>query len=140
MYVRNVSKYISRILLFLISGAIILFTACNNTTKTEDSESTMKITPQQAKALMDSEKDYVILDVRTYDEFDEGHIKNAVLIPDFELNDRAEDELTDKNQLIFVYCRSGVRSAGAAYILDTLGYTNVKDIGGIINWPYETVK
>ena len=95
------------------------------------------ISPDKAKALMEAEKDYIILDVRNEDEYkNDGHFKNAVLIPLPELSDRAVAELKDKNQLIFVYCRSGRRSFAAAKELVELGFTNVKDIGGINNWPY----
>lgn len=95
------------------------------------------IYPDKAKVLMESEKDYIILDVRNEDEYkNDGHFKNAVLIPLPELSDRAVTELKDKNQLIFVYCRSGRRSFAAAKELVELGFTNVKDIGGINHWPY----
>ena len=69
-----------------------------------------QITPAEAKALMDSEKDYIILDVRTEEEFASGHIEGAILIPDYEITAKAESILTDKDQLILVYCRSGRRS------------------------------
>ena len=98
----------------------------------------MNITAVEAKKIMDTEKDYIILDVRTQEEFDEKHIPGAVLIPDYEIADKAEDILTDKNQLILVYCRSGRRSKLAAEELVKLGYTNIKEFGGIIDWPYET--
>lgn len=98
----------------------------------------MNITAEEAKKIMDTEKDYIILDVRTQEEFDEKHIPGAVLIPDYEIADKAEDILTDKNQLILVYCRSGRRSKLAAEELVKLGYTNIKEFGGIIDWPYET--
>ncbi len=87
---------------------------------------------------MDTEKDYVILDVRTQEEFDEKHIPGAVLIPDYEITKKAEKILTDKGQLILVYCRSGRRSKLASEELLKLGYTNIKEFGGIIDWPYET--
>lgn len=92
----------------------------------------------EAKALMDSETDYIILDVRTENEFADGHIPGALLIPDYEIEERAESELTDKKQLILVYCRSGRRSKNAAEKLAELGYSNVKEFGGIIDWGYET--
>ena len=98
----------------------------------------MNISAQEAKEIMDKEKDYVILDVRTQEEYDEKHIPGAVLIPDYKIADKAEDILTDKNQLILVYCRSGRRSKLAAEELVKLGYTNIKEFGGIIDWPYET--
>ena len=88
---------------------------------------------------MDSESNYVILDVRTEEEFNEAHIEGAVLIPDYEIGTKAESILNDKEQLILVYCRSGRRSKNAAKELATLGYKNVKEFGGIIDWPYKTV-
>ncbi len=98
-----------------------------------------QITPAEAKEIMDERDDYVILDVRTQEEYDETHIDGAILIPDYEIVDKAESIHKDKNQLILVYCRSGRRSKNAASELVTLGYTNVKEFGGIIDWPYETV-
>ena len=99
-----------------------------------------QISGAQAKALMDSESGYVIIDARTQSEYNEGHIPGAILIPEYEIADRAEKELPDKDQLILVYCRSGRRSKIAAEELVKLGYTNVKEFGGIIDWEYEIVK
>ena len=99
-----------------------------------------QISGAEAKALMDSESGYVIIDARTQSEYDEGHIPGAILIPEYEIADRAEKELPDKDQLILVYCRSGRRSKIAAEELVKLGYTNVKEFGGIIDWKYEIVK
>ena len=99
-----------------------------------------QISGAEAKALMDSESGYIIIDARTQSEYDEGHIPGAILIPEYEIADRAENELPDKDQLILVYCRSGRRSKIAAEELVKLGYTNVKEFGGIIDWEYETVK
>lgn len=98
----------------------------------------VNITAEEAKQIMDSEEGYVILDVRTQEEYDQGHIPGAILIPDTEIDDKAEEVLTDKDQLILVYCRSGRRSKLASEILVELGYTNIKEFGGIIDWPYET--
>ncbi|MBO5934280.1 MAG: rhodanese-like domain-containing protein [Clostridia bacterium] len=97
-----------------------------------------QITAEEAKNIMDTESDYVIIDARTEEEFSQGHIKGAILIPEYEIAARAEKELPDKNQLILVYCRSGRRSKIASEELVKLGYTNVKEFGGIIDWPYET--
>ena len=94
----------------------------------------------EAKTLMDSESGYIIIDARTQEEYDQGHIPGAILIPEYEIADRAEKELPDKNQLILVYCRSGRRSKIAAEELVKLGYTNIKEFGGIIDWEYEIVK
>ena len=99
-----------------------------------------QISGAEAKALMDSESGYIIIDARTQSEYDDGHIPGAILIPEYEIADRAEKELLDKAQLILVYCRSGRRSKIAAEELVMLGYTNVKEFGGIIDWEYDIVK
>ena len=119
----------------------MLFMGC---TDAEQEEQVMisyeQISQEEAKALMESETDYVILDVRTEEEFAEGYIAGAILIPDYAIKEKAESMLPDKDQLILVYCRSGRRSKLAANELVALGYTNVKEFGGIIDWSYETVK
>ena len=97
----------------------------------------MNITAEEAKKIMDSEEGYIILDTRTEEEYDEAHIPGAIVIPHDEITDRAEEELPDKDQLLLVYCRSGRRSKLAAEALVKLGYTNIKEFGGIIDWPYE---
>ena len=99
-----------------------------------------QISGAEAKALMDSESGYIIIDARTQEEYDQGHIPGAIMIPEYEIADRAEKELPNKDQLILVYCRSGRRSKIAAEELVKLGYTNVKEFGGIIDWEYETTK
>ena len=99
-----------------------------------------QISGAEAKALMDSESGYIIIDARTQEEFDAGHIPGAIMIPEYEIADRAGKEIPDKDQLILVYCRSGRRSKIAAEELVKLGYTNVKEFGGIIDWEYETEK
>ena len=99
-----------------------------------------QITPAEAKKIMDTEKNYIVLDVRTEEEYNEGHIEGAVLIPDYEINTKAESILKDKDQLLLVYCRSGRRSKLAAESLAALGYTNIKEFGGIIDWQYEIEK
>ena len=88
---------------------------------------------------MDSEEGYIILDVRTPEEFAAGHIAGSILIPDHEIGEKAENVLTNKDQLILVYCRSGRRSKNAASSLAALGYTNIKEFGGILDWEYGTV-
>ncbi len=98
------------------------------------------ISPQEAKKIMDEHTDIIILDVREQEEFDEGHIKGSILIPYTEISERAEEMLPDKDKEILVYCRSGRRSKIAAEALVKLGYTNVKEFGGIIDWPYDLEK
>ena len=99
-----------------------------------------QITPEEAKKIMDSGEEHIILDTREQDEFDEGHIPNAILIPHTEIENKAIELIPDKDKLILVYCRSGRRSKIAAEALSKLGYTNVKEFGGIIDWPYEVEK
>ena len=123
-----------RFLLFLLLP-VLLLSAC-----TAEEAGYMNITPSEAKKIMDARDDYILLDVRTEEEYMQLHIPGAVLIPDDEIRDRALTELPDKDQLILVYCRSGRRSKIAAESLVGLGYTNVKEFGGIIDWPYEIVK
>ena len=99
-----------------------------------------QITPQEAKKIMDSGEEHIVLDTREQDEFDSGHIPSAILIPYTEIENKAEEMIPDKEKLILVYCRSGRRSKIAAESLAKLGYTNVKEFGGIIDWPYEIEK
>lgn len=98
-----------------------------------------KITAGEAKKKMQDTKDFILLDVRTPEEFSEQHIPGATLIIDSQISAEAGKKLPDKDTLIFVYCRSGRRSAAAAKQLVNMGYTQVYDFGGIIDWPYETV-
>ena len=121
----------------LLLLAVLLLTACGQDTENDREEVYMNITTEEAKQIMDTEEDYVILDVRTQEEYDEGHIPGAILIPNTEMEAQVEEILTDKAQLILVYCRSGRRSKLAAEALVELGYTNIKEFGGIIDWPYE---
>lgn len=122
----------------LLLMTMLLLTACGQDKENSQGAGYVNITAEQAKGIMDSQEDYIILDVRTQDEFDESRIPGAILIPHDEITEKAEDFLTDKDQLILVYCRSGRRSKLAAEALVELGYTNIKEFGGIIDWPYET--
>ena len=123
-------------LVFLLL-AVMLLTACGQDKGNNQGAVYVNITAEEAKQIMDNEEGYIILDVRTQEEYDEGHIPGAIVISHEEIAEKAEDVLTDKNQLILVYCRSGRRSKIAAEALVELGYTNIKEFGGIIDWPYE---
>ena len=118
--------------------AAVFLTACGQNTENDREAVYLNITAQEAKEIMDTQEGYVILDTRTQEEDDGGHIPGAILIPYDEVLEKAEGVLTDKNQLILVYCRSGRRSKLAAQDLVALGYTNIREFGGIIDWPYET--
>ncbi|GAB1402539.1 rhodanese-like domain-containing protein [Elusimicrobiota bacterium] len=98
------------------------------------------IYPSEAKEIMNTEKNIVILDVRTPGEYENCHIPNAVLISHTEINEKAEELIPDKQSKVLVYCQNGMRAISAAKRLVKLGYTNVCVFGGIINWEYETVK
>ena len=98
-----------------------------------------KISAKDAKARMDSGDEIIVLDVRTQKEFDAGHIKGAILVPNETIIDKQPKLLPDLDAEILVYCRSGNRSAQAAKKLIAIGYTNVVDFGGIMDWPYEVV-
>ena len=145
-------------ILCIISAILcILLTACGDATSigiiggadgptsiiiAEKGEKAMyqQITAEEAKKIMDSGEEHIILDTREQDEFNEGHIPGAILIPYTEIENKAEEMLPDKDAQILVYCRSGRRSKIASESLAKLGYTNVKEFGGIIDWPYEVVK
>ena len=116
---------------------MLLFAGCSQAKGNPQEASFVNITAEKAKQLMDTEENYIILDVRTQEEYDQGHIPGAILIPDNRIDADAEKVLADKNQLILVYCRSGRRSKLAAERLVQLGYTNIKEFGGILDWPYE---
>ena len=98
----------------------------------------IKLTSQEAKAKMSNE--VIILDVRTQEEFDEGHIKNAILLPDYQIETQIENAIIDKNQTILVYCRTGRRSEIASKKMIGMGYTKVFDFGGIEDWTGEIVR
>ena len=145
-------------LLCIISAVLCIFlTACGDATSigiiggadgptailvSEKGDKAMyeQITPEEAKKIMDSGEEHIILDTREQDEFDSGHIPGAILIPYTEIENKAEETLPNKDTLILVYCRSGRRSKIAAESLAKIGYTNVKEFGGIIDWPYEVEK
>lgn len=99
----------------------------------------MNITPEEAKKRIDSGEKIILLDVRTKEEYEEKRIPDSSLIPVEVIEQEALSKLTDKAAIIFVYCRSGSRSIIAAEILTKLGYTKVYNLGGIIDWPYETI-
>ncbi|MCL2841230.1 MAG: rhodanese-like domain-containing protein [Defluviitaleaceae bacterium] len=91
----------------------------------------------QAKKMMQENPDAIILDVRTAREFSIGHVSGAVSLPEYALAERAKMMIPNKDTLVLVYCRSGARSRMAMYDLLSMGFTNVYDFGGIVNWPYE---
>ena len=105
----------------------------------EQEASYRQISMDEAIAMMEEKNDYIILDVRTPEEFAEKHIPDAINIPNETIGTEEIPELPDKEQLILVYCRSGNRSKQASEKLVRLGYTNIVEFGGINDWPGETV-
>ena len=124
-------KYIAMFIAFIMA---IGFTGCEN-----KEMSYTQISMEEAVSMMNTETDYIILDVRTPEEFADKHIPNAINIPNEVIGTEEIAELPDKNQLILVYCRSGNRSKQASEKLVALGYTNVYEFGGINDWTGETV-
>ena len=127
-----------KLIIFLL--AVMMLTACGQDKENDQGAVYVNITAEEAKEIMDTEEGYVILDVREQDEYDAGHISGAILIPFTQIEAKANEMLPDKDQLILVYCRSGRRSKIAAEALAELGYTNIKEFGGILDWPYEVEK
>lgn len=98
------------------------------------------ISPKEARDKMKQLSDYVLLDVRTRQEFKQNHIKGATLIPLDQLQERAAVDLPDKDAPIFIYCQSGARAGSACKVLSRMGYSDVVSFGGIMNWPYGTTR
>ncbi len=122
-------------LLFLLLP-VLLLAGCG---ASKEQSAYRQITMAQAQSLMETEKEYVILDVRTPEEFSQGHIPGAVNVPNEQIGTEKRPELPDENQLILVYCRSGNRSKQAAQKLAQAGYHNIAEFGGIRDWPGEIV-
>ena len=134
---------------FLILLTVLSLTGCSGSigtksaTTTTVSEQTIgykQISQDEAKEMMTRDDGHIIVDVRRQDEYDEGHIPGAILIPNENINTTRPKELKDLDQIILVYCRSGRRSKEASDKLAKMGYTKVYEFGGIITWTGETVK
>lgn len=128
--------------LFTVLVLSLSLVACG-TQKTDDPAAPpppyQTIAPADVKALLDDGTAFTLLDVRRPDEYAAGHIPGAVNLPNEKIGDTKPDSLPDQNATIVVYCRTGVRSKEAANKLLALGYTDVRDMGGIMDWPYDTV-
>ena len=122
---------------WLLLLLLLLLTGCSKTSDTKAGY--QQISMEKAMELMDTETGYLILDVRTQEEYESAHIPGAICVPNESIGEEAPAELPDKGQLILVYCRSGNRSKQAAEKLVKLGYTNILEFGGIIDWPGDTV-
>ena len=116
----------------------LMFTGCTGTSNNQPN-TYRQISMEEAVAMMAEETGYIILDVRRPDEFAAGHIPNAINVPNETIGTAEIPELPDKNQLIMVYCRSGRRSKEASEKLVKLGYTNIVEFGGILDWKGEII-
>ena len=122
-------------LLLTIFAVLLLLTGCG----AEDAPTYRQVSSDEAAAMMASESGYLILDVRTRAEYEQGHIPGAVCVPNETIGTDDIPALPGKSQLILVYCRSGNRSKQAAQKLADAGYTNIVEFGGILSWTGDTV-
>ena len=135
-----------RIILFpALAVSLLLLGGCGTAKVSPGSEADTagraeyhKITAGEAYEMMGSQ-DVVVVDVRTQEEYDGGHIENAILVPNESIGDEPPEALPDKEAALLIYCRSGRRSKEAAEKLLRLGYQSVYDFGGVIDWPYALV-
>jgi len=127
------------ILSILLVAGVAGETGCSSSPKSTDTTKIeyKNITPEDAKKRLDADKNIVLLDVRTAEEYAEKHIPGSMLIPVDVIETTVAQKIPDKQTTIFVYCRSGNRSVTASESLVKLGYTDVYNLGGIIDWPYE---
>ena len=132
-------KVVAVLLLLVMASAV---TGCGGDTADDRKEQAkyQRITADEAQVLMQKERDYLILDVRSPEEFAEGHIPHAINIPMERIGEEPPQELPDRNQMIFVYCVKGIRSMNVANRLAHMGYKNIIEMGGIQDWHGEIVK
>ena len=141
-----------RAVLAVFAVLCMLLTACGNGTSSSESTQSevrtttasaaanyQQITQEKAKEMMQAEDGHIIVDVRRQDEYDSGHIPDAILIPNESIGTEQPKELPDLDQVILIYCRSGRRSKEASQKLADMGYTNIYEFGGIIDWTGEVV-
>lgn len=129
--------YVGITILILIVGGVIMFYDKDD----NGNKATIKyVSMNEIQKIMDKEINYIILDVRTIEEYNEGYIPNAICIPNEAIDKNVYEKLSDKNQLLLIYCRSGNRSKQATKKLSELGYTNLIEFGGIIDWTGDIEK
>ena len=124
------------ILVVIIGGVIML----NKNTEKESTNQIQYVSMEEITTIMQENTNYIILDARTIEEYNQGHIPNAICIPNETIDETVTTKLPNKDQLILIYCRSGNRSKQAALKLQQLGYINLVEFGGIIDWDGEIEK
>ncbi len=124
----------------LLAAVLMFVTACSsNNNNNEDKAGYKQISQEEATEMMAKDDGHIIVDVRRQDEYDSGHIPEAVCIPNESIGTEQPEELPDLEQIILVYCRSGNRSKQASEKLAAIGYTNVYEFGGINDWKGDVV-
>ena len=132
-------KIIYIIIIFIVVGGVSWMYKKEDKND-QNNEEIRYVSMNEIISIMEENENYIILDVRTIEEYDEGHIPNAICIPNETIDEDVINKLPSKDQLILIYCRSGNRSKQAANKLKKLGYTNLIEFGGIIDWKGEIVK
>lgn len=127
-------KIIKHCFLFIL--IIMMLVGC---TANADGNSYTQINQETAKKMMEADDGHVVVDVCRQDEYDAGHIPGAILIPNESIGNDPPEALSDNNQIILIYCRTGNRSKQAAGKLAAMGYTNIYEFGGIVDWKGEIV-
>lgn len=125
-------KKLKMMLFVVLSLSLFSFSSCSKP------NSVTNISPKDALELINGDSKAVLIDVRTSEEYRTIRIPGSILIPDYEIKEKIGDVVPDKNATIILYCRSGNRSSSAAKALMEMGYTKVLNLGGIINWPFDT--
>ena len=126
------------VVLVTVAALIAVISACGSSKPAKTGY--QQISQTEARRIMDEEEGFIIVDVRRQDEYDAGHIPGAVLIPNESIDKTPPEELPDLDQTILVYCRSGNRSKQASQKLADMGYTDIREFGGIYTWPGEITK
>ena len=138
---RNLITVIIILVIIVVIGIFL-----KNRNSKEDNKNTVKdaniqyVSMNDIEKIMNENENYIILDVRTIEEYNDGHIPNAICIPNETIDENVVNKLPNKEQLILIYCRSGNRSKQATTKLKDLGYLNLIEFGGIIDWPGEIEK
>ena len=132
-------KNIYIIIIFIVVGGVIWMYKKEDK-NVQNNEEIRYVSMNEIISIMEENENYIILDVRTIEEYNEGHIPNAICIPNETIDEDVINKLPNKDQLILIYCRSGNRSKQAANKLKNLGYTNLIEFGGIIDWKGEIEK
>ena len=132
--------YIIVLIIIIVGGFTLVIEKKENSIDNKEESVIKYVSMDEIVQIMNENSNYIILDVRTMQEYIEGHIPNAICIPNETISENIINKLPNKEQLILIYCRSGNRSKQAAQKLKNLGYTNLIEFGGIIDWAGDVVK